>query len=158
VVDLGGGYATDINDAAEVVGVNDRRHVQLWSHGVSMEISTGSSTCSCNFSCSCLVSTIKGDPSFVQIDRYASADLAALKGTIIPFTISDLTRYGESITLLSIKNSVRYLFTSFTSVESGEPRFIKMIALLFVSMRRQNYRNMTESIFLTTLLRNMTDK
>jgi hypothetical protein len=64
---------------------------------------------------------------------YASAERGEREGTIITFTRNVRNKKGTSITLLSIKNSFKYFFTSFTSVESGEPRFINTIPLFAIT-------------------------
>src|SRR5688500_16437678 len=80
----------------------------------------------------------RGEPRFVQIVLYASADFGARNGTIKPFTNNARSRYGLSMTLLSIKNSLRYRRTSGTSVLFGEPRLI-MINPLFASFIARRY-------------------
>jgi hypothetical protein len=83
---------------------------------------------------------------------YASADFGARKGTIIPFTKNVRSKKGTSITFSSIRNSFKYLFTSFTAVESGEPRFINIIPLfaitkiLFANVTEQKALEKVESI------------
>src|SRR6185436_2425361 len=92
-------------------------------------ISTGSSTSSCKDCCNCLVSSTKGEPFSVHIERYASAERGARNGVIIPLTNKNRHRKGTSITRSSMRNSFRYFLTSRTEVESGDPKFINKIPL-----------------------------
>src|SRR5215207_6293832 len=101
-----------------------------------MAIETGSSISFFKAPCCCLLITMSGEPFSVQIDLYASADLGARKGTMIAFTSKARNNQGLSITLSSIKNSSRYRLTSFTDVESGEPRFMRTIALFITRLAK----------------------
>ncbi len=71
----------------------------------------------------CSVWILSGDPSFVQIAAYFSADFLGRKLRIIPFKISHQTNLGISTTLLSDKNSFRYFLRAVFVGASGVPRF-----------------------------------
>src|SRR5690242_1811610 len=102
-----------------------------------MQISTGSVTISCSADLSWRVSSINGEPLSVHMLRYASADLGARNGLIIPLTNKNLHNSETSITRSSMRNSFKYFRTSRTLAESGDPRFINSIPLLrdgFITM------------------------
>jgi len=82
-----------------------------------------------------------GDPSSVHSFKYLRVDTGALKGTIIMFTRSFLRSQGISITLLSFRNSERYLRTSLTPGLSGVPVLINIRNFLLIITLFQHIGN-----------------
>src|SRR5690606_4287442 len=88
----------------------------------------------------------RGEPLSVQSLRYSLADLGARKGATIKLIKNHREMKGMSITLLSIKNSLRYFLTSAVEVLSGVPTFTSITPILalflFMMIKRikdQNY-------------------
>src|SRR4051812_39111531 len=82
----------------------------------------------------CVVAT-RGEPSAVQIFSYAWEDRLGRNGRMNPYTIAARAGHGTSTTRPSIRKSRRYVRTSGTAKESGDPVLMSRIPVMFEIVR-----------------------